>query len=57
MSGTPLIANWLGYGLAANRPAKPLISNNGTALYYATDTNHMYAWSGTLAAGSWKTVI
>lgn len=57
MSGTNLILNYLQIGLAANRPVTPLICNGATALYYATDTNHMYAWSGTLAAGTWKTVL
>lgn len=57
MSGTNLIVNYMQYGLAANRPTVPLVTNNATAFYYATDTSHMYAWSGTLAAGSWQLII
>lgn len=49
--------NYFGSGTFAARPVKPIIVNSASALYYATDTAHLYMWSGTLAAGSWALII
>ena len=57
MSGTNVMLNYFGSGVIAARPVTPLIVNGATALYYATDTVHLYMWSGTLAAGSWQLII
>jgi hypothetical protein len=57
MSGTNLSQNYFGSGAIAARPATPLIANGASAIYFATDTSHVYMWSGTLAAGSWKLII
>ena len=57
MSGTNLSQNYFGSGTIAARPATPLIANGASAIYFATDTSHVYMWSGTLAAGSWKLII
>lgn len=57
MSGTNIGLNYFGSDVFASRPATPLIADGASALYWSTDTAHLYMWSGTLAAGSWKTII
>lgn len=56
MSGTNIGSNYFGAGTFAARPVTPLITNGATALYWATDTAHLYAWSGPIATGLWKLV-
>ena len=57
MSGTNLSQNYFGSGVIASRPATPLIANGASAIYFATDTNHVYMWSGPIATGSWALII
>lgn len=49
-------SNYFGAGVFASRPVTPLIVNGATAFYWATDTAHLYAWSGPVATGLWKLV-
>lgn len=54
---TNIGSNYFGAGTFAARPVVPLIAAGASALYWSTDTSHLYMWAGTLAAGSWKTII
>lgn len=50
-----LIAAYLGFGLAAARPATPSIDAGAIAFYYATDTATLTQWSGSawISAGGY----
>lgn len=60
-----LIASYLGFGLAANRPASPSVDAGAIAFYYATDTTTLSQWTGSAwamvgggyVAGSAPTVV
>lgn len=44
-----LIATYVSGGLAASKPAAPVIAAGTIALYFATDTGKLFAY----AAGTW----
>ena len=53
MATSNLMGNYLGRGTFAARPATPAIAANSTAMYYATDTIHLYIWNGS----SWTLIF
>lgn len=54
MSYSSLIVDYLGSGLAADRPASLAISPTTVGIYFATDTNVMSLWNG--ATSAWYTL-
>lgn len=46
MTFSSIMANYLGEGLLASRPAAPNISPSTLGLYYATDVSTLYTWTG-----------
>lgn len=59
MASSTLITDYLGKGLAANRPASPPVASGAIAFYYATDTGVLSSWNGTAwqAAGSVSQIV
>jgi hypothetical protein len=47
MVTSTIISDYSQYGLHSARPATPNVPAGVTALYYETDTAHVFAWSGT----------
>lgn len=46
MAVSTLITDYLGKGLAASRPASPVVATGALALYFATDTGMLSKWDG-----------
>lgn len=46
MAHSTLITDYMGYGVAASRPASPNVPSGCLAFYYATDTLVESAWNG-----------
>lgn len=54
MTFSAVLTDYLGVGLAANRPATPAIAPTALALYLATDTGVLSAWNN--GTSTWITV-
>lgn len=59
MASSTILTDYLSHGVAASRPASPVIASPCLALWYSTDTDELDGWTGsawvalTIGASSW----